>query len=387
MTKARLYWHIFVTDKTPAIVAEQLRFVQYQPYPVTAVITSAAGKYADKVAAILSLLGACKLVDMVTIAPAAEYEFDTIRILYQEARNYEYVGYFHTKGAVNDYAQTHFWRNLMNFYTVQMAENSILCLGEGGYDFIGAMGTNGLEWQKPFIAGNCWWARSSYIQRLPFPALLPGQDRYDCESWIGLGEGRMAVFQVFSILEKPLTGIAEKYDTDKRMHGYLPFYELYLSRFRFRRGRFLEIGVYKGESLKLWRDALPRFEVEGMDIQHRPNVPAKVYVGDQADREFLSILPDYDIIIDDGGHRARQQIISLVSKIQHTWLYVIEDLHTSYPHLYSSYHEPGEITCLDYLRQYPNLRPDYISPSEHERLAGKKIYIEQGNFSPIAFIL
>ena len=39
MAGARLYWHIFVTEKTPAIVAEQLRFVERQPFPVTAVIT------------------------------------------------------------------------------------------------------------------------------------------------------------------------------------------------------------------------------------------------------------------------------------------------------------------------------------------------------------
>jgi hypothetical protein len=149
----------------------------------------------------------------------------------------------------------------------------------------------------------------------------------------------------------------------------------------------LEIGVYQGESLKLWQAALPQFVVEGVDIQEKPDVPAKVYVGDQADRGFLSVLPDYDIIIDDGGHRTRQQIISMVSKIQHTHLYVIEDLHTSYPELYADYHEPGEITCLDYLRQYPHLKPDYISAAEHETLAGKRIYIEQGTFSPIAFIL
>jgi hypothetical protein len=386
MTKARLYWHIFVTDKTPAIVAEQLRFVQYQPYPVTAVITSAAGKYTAEVIAVSGLLQGYKIIDRVRIGEAREFEFDTIKVLYQEAEQYDYLGYFHTKGAVNDYAQSHFWRNLMNFYTVQMAENSILCLGQGGYDFIGAMGSNGLEWQKPFIAGNCWWARSSYIKGLPFPALLPGQDRYDCESWIGLGGGKMGAFQQFRILEAPLTAIAEKYDTDKKEHGYIPLYELYLSRFRFRRGRLLEIGVHQGESLRLWEDALPQFVVEGVDVMERSNVAAKVYVGDQADRDFLSILPQYDIIIDDGGHRTRQQLISMVSKIQHTCLYVIEDLHTAYPDFYASYHDPGEITCLDYLRQYPNLKPDYISSSEHARLAGKRIYIEQGKYSPIAFI-
>ncbi|WP_188929138.1 hypothetical protein [Puia dinghuensis] len=386
MIRARLYWHVFVTARTPAIVAEQLRFVRSQPFPVTAVITG-VGEVGEDTDSIMNLLRACPLIDDVRTPDRREFEFDTMACLFREASNYDYVGYFHTKGATTDYAQAVFWRNLMNFYTVQLAENSIALLEAGGYDFIGAMSTTGLPGQKPYIAGNFWWARSSYIQRLPSPILSPHQTRYDCELWIGLGEGEMGAFLDMRILDTPIAGIVQRYDTDKKAHGYIPFYELYLSGFRFRRGRLLEIGVYKGESLRLWQQALPQFVVEGADIESKPELQATVYVGDQADRSFLSGLPQYDIIIDDGGHRTKQQLISLVSKIQHTNLYVIEDLHTSFPELYASYHEPGEITCLDYLRQYPSLKPDYISQEEHERLADRKIYIEEGTFSPIAFIL
>lgn len=99
------------------------------------------------------------------------------------------------------------------------------------------------------------------------------------------------------------------------------------------------------------------------------------------------MLPKYDIIIDDGGHRSNQQIITLLSKIEETHLYVIEDLHTSLEDLYVHYHDEGEITCLEYLKQYPFLKPEYISDVEHKRLSGKRIFIEQGTFSPIAFIV
>jgi hypothetical protein len=275
----------------------------------------------------------------------------------------------------------------MNFYTIQMAEMLIQSLQHHDNDFEGVFGTSGLEGQKPYIAGNFWWAKSSYIKQLPFPEFLPHHTRYDCELWIGLGSGKLGAYLDMGILNDSLTSIAEKYDTDKKAHGYLPFYDLYLAPYRKSASSLLEIGVYRGESLKLWQEALPYFKIEGLDIEEKSNLPFKVYVGDQEDRTFLLTLPSYDIIIDDGGHRSKQQIISLVSKINGTSLYVIEDLHTSLEDLYLSYHDEGEITCLEYLKQYPHLKPDYISDVEHARLTGKKIYIEQGTMSPIAFIL
>lgn len=386
MNKARLYWHVFVTHKTPAIVAEQLRYVGRQPYPVTAVVTWEA-PYEHCVPLVAALLKEHHSVDRIKTGLAEAFEFDTLKILYQEAKDYEFVGYFHTKGAVMESSNTGMWRNLMNFYTVQMGETSVLHLEKDGSDLAGAFGAEGLSGQKPYIAGNFWWARSTYIQQLPFPALLTHHTRYDCELWVGLGSGKRLLFLDTSLFASPLTELAEQYNTDKKAHGYMSFYELYLAAFRNRVGRLLEIGVYEGESLRLWQATLPHFMVEGVDIEAKPEDSVLVHVGDQADRTFLSTLPDYDVVIDDGGHRSRQQIISLVSMVQTTQLYVIEDLHTSQPDLYPAYHEAGEITCLEYLQQYPNLKPDYISDAEHGRLAGRRIFLEEGVFSPIAFIV
>lgn len=385
MIKARLFWHIFATERALSIIVEQLHFIELQPFPVTAIVIR-AGDLTD-IDSIVNLLNENKIIEVIRIDIAKEFEFDTLKFLYKEADNYDYLGYFHTKGAAIVSSNTHLWRNLMNFYTIQRAEMSIQHLQKNANDFAGVFGTDGLQGQKPYIAGNFWWAKSSYIKKLPFPEILPHHTRYDCELWIGLGGGKMHTNLNIEILETPLINIAEKYETDKRVHGYIPFYELYLAQYRKLVGNLLEIGIYRGESLRLWQEALPYFVVEGIDIEEKSILPFKIYVGDQSDRAFLSKLPNYDIIIDDGGHRSKQQIISLVSKIKDTSLYVIEDLHTSLEDLYSSYHEEGEITCLEYLKQYPHLKPNYISDREHEMLKSKKIYIEQGKISPIAFIL
>lgn len=63
----------------------------------------------------------------------------------------------------------------------------------------------------------------------------------------------------------------------------------------------------------------------------------KIFIGSQDDREFLrelkSEVPKFDIVIDDGGHTMRQQIVSFEELYEHVkddGLYLCEDLHTSY---------------------------------------------------------
>jgi len=58
-----------------------------------------------------------------------------------------------------------------------------------------------------------------------------------------------------------------------------------------------------------------------------------VHIGDQADREFMEGLGQFDIVIDDGGHKMSQHRISfdvLFPKMPKGSLYIIEDLHTCY---------------------------------------------------------
>jgi len=66
---------------------------------------------------------------------------------------------------------------------------------------------------------------------------------------------------------------------------------------------------------------------------------SSLHIVDQANAEQLlgfcvSVGGNFDIIIDDGGHTMNQQITSfktLFSQVKSGGMYVIEDLHTSYP--------------------------------------------------------
>ena len=103
----------------------------------------------------------------------------------------------------------------------------------------------------------------------------------------------------------------------------------------------LEIGVRDGGSLQYWRRQYPGSEVTGIDIdpecsQHEEE-HIRVFIGDQTDREFLSKVAaergPFDVIVDDGGHKPRQQRASFETLWPHLrspGCYCIEDLNMGY---------------------------------------------------------
>jgi hypothetical protein len=131
----------------------------------------------------------------------------------------------------------------------------------------------------------------------------------------------------------------------RMIHKWLPYFEVYerhLSRFRGSEVNLVEIGVYQGGSLQMWKHYFgERAHIWGVDVN--PAVKEfeedriKILIGDQADREFLRALarevPRIDILIDDGGHTMVQQrttMEELFAKVDANGVYICEDLHTSY---------------------------------------------------------
>jgi len=127
-----------------------------------------------------------------------------------------------------------------------------------------------------------------------------------------------------------------------KWHHYIPLYERYFSRFRGRKVRFLEIGVGRGGSLRMWRryfgaDAV----IFGIDIEpDRASLDGRdgqVRIGSQADRAFLrSVVEEMggvDVVLDDGSHmmeHVRASLETLFPLLDEDGIYMIEDLHTAY---------------------------------------------------------
>lgn len=123
---------------------------------------------------------------------------------------------------------------------------------------------------------------------------------------------------------------------------YFEIYDRHFSHYRDKEIHIVEFGVSQGGSLQMWKSYFgPKAKIYGIDIN--PNCKkleeeqVEIFIGDQEDRTFLRSLaesiPKIDILIDDGGHKMKQQINTfeeLFPYVDGNGVYLCEDLHTSY---------------------------------------------------------
>ena len=134
---------------------------------------------------------------------------------------------------------------------------------------------------------------------------------------------------------------------DKLIHKwdhYFEIYEKYFSKYVDKDVVILEIGISHGGSLQMWKKYFGKnVKIYGIDVNpeckklEEGNI--KIFIGSQDDAAFLQeikkIIPQPDILIDDGGHTMRQQITTfniLYDHVKDGGIYLCEDTHTSYWH-------------------------------------------------------
>jgi len=203
-------------------------------------------------------------------------------------------------------------------------------------------------------------------------------------------------------MKKSLDEISKQYRSDKGSvyHNYLEIYEKYFSKYRDTLENFLEIGLWEGDSIRMWRDYFNVGNLVGADILDLSHVVlpnTQIHVCDQSDRQQLGNLIEnsydgFDIIIDDGGHWQHQQQITLgfmFPFLKSGGVFVIEDLHTAN---HPSYTRAGDVATLEILHNWKNtgkLVSNCMTPSEIEYLQNtvSEIHIERANVSDIAFLI
>jgi len=168
---------------------------------------------------------------------------------------------------------------------------------------------------------------------------------------------------------------------DKWAH-YFDVYDRFFSRYRGTDVHLLEIGVYHGGSLQMWKNYFgDKARLFGVDMhpycKQFEDEQTQILIGDQADKDFLHRLrdqvPRIDIVIDDGGHTMTQQINSfevLYPHVSPTGLYVCEDLHTSYWRIYGGgYRRRGTFiehskNLIDFLHAWHSENPSQFKVSD-----------------------
>jgi hypothetical protein len=123
---------------------------------------------------------------------------------------------------------------------------------------------------------------------------------------------------------------------------YFSVYDKFFEKFCGKEITFVEIGVLNGGSLFMWREFFgPKARIIGVDLnpgaKRWESEGFEIFCGSQSDEVFWSDFVEQvgrvDIVLDDGGHTYKQQIItveSLMPNIKNGGVLVVEDTHTSY---------------------------------------------------------
>ena len=212
-----------------------------------------------------------------------------------------------------------------------------------------------------------------------------------------------------SVSKNPLQDYFES-DDHKVIWKWLHYFEVYhrhLSVFQNKSPTLLEVGVYGGGSLDMWQTYFNQgSQIIGIDIdescRHYASENISIHIADQSDRQFWRKLKNsitqIDIVIDDGGHRPGQQIVTLeecLPMLKPGGVYICEDVHgfdnyfLDYIHGLSkslhSYDEESEfIVKANNLQQhihsihlYPYIVVIQINPTDVKRFSAHKKGIEE----------
>lgn len=132
-------------------------------------------------------------------------------------------------------------------------------------------------------------------------------------------------------------GIEEGPGVWKWLH-YFDAYHTHLAKFRERPITMVEIGVFSGGSMPMWRHYFgDQCQIHGVDIEPAcksyENEHTRIHIGDQQDRGFWKRFRDevgpVDVLIDDGGHTPEQQMVTLeemLPAIKPGGVFICEDI-------------------------------------------------------------
>ena len=158
--------------------------------------------------------------------------------------------------------------------------------------------------------------------------------------------------------DTPNNELFQIFSADTNVHKWHHYFEIYSKHFEPYRShpiKMLEIGVYRGGSLRMWKKYFhPESTIVGIDIdksckEHEiANQKVHVRIGSQADPDFLNKVNEefgpFDIILDDGSHKTHHQITSFGAlfrpALKEGGCYMVEDLHTNYWIMYTDSPEP-----------------------------------------------
>ena len=140
------------------------------------------------------------------------------------------------------------------------------------------------------------------------------------------------------------------------------YFQTYGELFEKYRGKpitFVEIGVFSGGSLFMWRDYFgPQARIIG--VEFNPDAVRwrehgfEIHIGSQSDpafwKQFFESVGPVDLVLDDGGHTYEQQISTVHYCLPHLkdgGMIAIEDTHTSY---FKDFGYPSRYSFIEWVK-------------------------------------
>ena len=203
---------------------------------------------------------------------------------------------------------------------------------------VGYMGEFALLYEKA-VAG-WWWGKSNetrkLLQEIKNNYELPEQYEKSVQDLLmtyGVGDN---LKKIGENIQNKLSDIfdIQRHQTDKNDLGYIDnFYDDFFVKLKNNPITMLEIGVYNGGSIQLWKDYL-HFEskIYAGDVNYFNHIEGTCSViGDMYSEDQISKFADnhFDLIIDDGPHTFESFVVLMQkyhSKIKSQGTLIIEDI-------------------------------------------------------------
>tara|TARA_B100001564_G_C20589204_1_gene646999 strand:- start:503 stop:1267 length:765 start_codon:yes stop_codon:yes gene_type:complete len=143
--------------------------------------------------------------------------------------------------------------------------------------------------------------------------------------------------------------------------NYFKIYDELLKKYKNKPIIFVEIGVFSGGSLFMWRNFLgKKARIIGIDLN--PDVKKfekygfEIFIGDQSKEKFWDYffkkIGKVDVVLDDGGHTNYQQVITTnmcVPMIKDNGMLIVEDIHASY--IKHNWYNPSKYSFVNYTKK------------------------------------
>ena len=145
----------------------------------------------------------------------------------------------------------------------------------------------------------------------------------------------MTLLELFSINKNYSFGSDPGTDKESQHHFVSTFYDRAFLPFKDKEINLLEIGINTGGSLLLWKDYFLKGNIFGVDITNSLSRSIEdfknisLYFENGYSSDFISRMPGFDIIIDDGPHTfdSQKKCLELfLPKLKTNGLLVIEDI-------------------------------------------------------------